>query len=168
MMAHEKASMCTNFIWLPSFTCSILVPTNILTKPQSKTNMQRLAMLAAAGWPLSELFDKKLASALHLTPIVDDANRAPALLNGGLGKVSPAYWAAVLLLASAVDAYGLTKVNDQDYTPGDLKFDPLRLKKINPQWMETAEIKNGRLAMIAITGFAVQEFVSGNAAFAAL
>ena len=34
--------------------------------------------------------------------------------------------------------------------------------------METAEIKNGRLAMIAITGFAVQEFVSGNAAFAAL
>lgn len=129
---------------------------------------QRLAMLAAAGWPLSELFDKKLASALHLTPFVDDANRAPALLNGGLGKVSPAYWAAVLLLASAVDAYGLTKVNDKDYTPGDLKFDPLGLKKINPQWMETAEIKNGRLAMIAITGFAVQEFVSGNAAFAAL
>jgi len=83
-------------------------------------------------------------------------------------SVSPAYWAAVLLLASAVDAYGLTKVNDEDYTPGDLKFDPLGLKKINPQWMETAEIKNGRLAMIAITGFAVQEFVSGNAAFAAL
>ena len=38
------------------------------------------------------------------------------------------------------------------------------LKKINPHWVETAEIKNGRLAMIAITGFSVQEFVSGNAA----
>ena len=128
----------------------------------------RLAMLAAAGWPLSELFDKKLASALHWAPLVDDANRAPALLNGGLGKVSPAYWAAVILMASAVDAYGLTKVNDDGYTPGDLKFDPLGLKKINPQWMETAEIKNGRLAMVAITGFAAQEFISGNAAFAAL
>jgi hypothetical protein len=28
--------------------------------------------------------------------------------------------------------------------------------------METAEIKNGRLAMMAITGFALQEFVYGN------
>merc|ERR1712232_1443330 len=28
-------------------------------------------------------------------------------------------------------------------------------------WMQTAEIKNGRLAMLAITGFAIQEFATG-------
>merc|ERR1712238_515692 len=30
------------------------------------------------------------------------------------------------------------------------------------QWMQTAEIKNGRLAMLAITGYAIQEFVMGS------
>merc|ERR1712025_188990 len=29
------------------------------------------------------------------------------------------------------------------------------------KWMQTAEIKNGRLAMLAITGFAIQEFATG-------
>ena len=75
----------------------------------------------------------------------------------------------------------------KSYTPGEMGFDPLNLYGIfgtnapalvsleaeadpeyrmrweafNRKEMETAEIKNGRLAMLAITGFAVQEFVTG-------
>jgi len=73
------------------------------------------------------------------------------------------------------------------YTPGDCGFDPLGLygwygnnvgvmeslrAQGDPEYafrmaeearreMETAEIKNGRLAMLGITGFALQEFVYG-------
>ena len=75
----------------------------------------------------------------------------------------------------------------KSYTPGDCGFDPLNLygwygsqmpvmvkleadadPEYRMRWeanarkeMETAEIKNGRLAMLAITGYAFQEFVWG-------
>merc|ERR1711972_889334 len=37
----------------------------------------------------------------------------------------------------------------------------MRWIEYNRRQMETAELKNGRLAMLAITGFAVQEFITG-------
>lgn len=121
-------------------------------------------MLAAAGWPLSEVFDKKIAAALNLPAVVDSADRAPSLLNGGLGKISPAYWVACLALAGAVDAFGTMRSKSGEYNqPGDLGFDPLGAypKDADGQkWMQLAEIKNGRLAMIAIFAFAIQEAVS--------
>lgn len=125
----------------------------------------RLAMLAAAGWPLSELFDKKIASILHMAPLIDASNRVPSLLNGGLGKVNPFYWMLCLAIASAVEFVGVnkSKVGDMNYFPGSLGFDPLNFypkDKIGQRRMQLAEIKNGRLAMIAIVGFALQEFLS--------
>jgi len=123
----------------------------------------RLAMLAAAGWPLSELFDKNIAAALNLTPVIDASNRVPSLLNGGLGKISPAYWVGCLGAAALVDILGQLRMkNDKvDYLPGDygLRFGYPE-DKSGQEWMQLAEIKNGRLAMIAIFGFAVQEFVT--------
>jgi hypothetical protein len=122
-------------------------------------------MLAAAGWPLSELWDKKIATWLNMSPLVDIHDRAPSVLNGGLGKVSPAYWIVCLLVAGAVDLYGISKSKSSDpgYFPGNLGFDPLGLypKTAAAQnEMQLKELKNGRLAMIAITAFAIQEFVS--------
>jgi Chlorophyll A-B binding protein len=112
---------------------------------EAEIKHSRLAMLAAAGWPISELLDSKIASALNLAPLVDDHNRVPSLLNGGLGQISPLYWLLVILAASAIDAYGLTIVNNKDYRPGDLGFDPLSLYKNKgdswKKWMETAEVK---------------------------
>ena len=120
---------------------------------------------AAAGWPLSELWDKKAAALFGLPALVDSNDRAPSLLNGGLGKVSPVYWVAVVLFAGAVDFYGTSKArsNSPDYFPGNLGFDPLGLypkDEASQMEMQLKELKNGRLAMIAITAFAVQEFVS--------
>eukprot|EP00548_Thalassiothrix_antarctica_P000432 CAMPEP_0194131836 /NCGR_PEP_ID=MMETSP0152-20130528/2488_1 /TAXON_ID=1049557 /ORGANISM="Thalassiothrix antarctica, Strain L6-D1" /LENGTH=229 /DNA_ID=CAMNT_0038826719 /DNA_START=43 /DNA_END=732 /DNA_ORIENTATION=+ len=123
----------------------------------------RLAMLAAAGWPLSELFDEKLATALGWPVLLDENGRAPAMLNDGLSKVSILYWVACLALAAAVDSYGLTRVNNKDYRPGDLGVDPFNFKENDKvfRWAETAEIKNGRLAMLAVPTYAIEEFIRG-------
>ena len=51
----------------------------------------------------------------------------------------------------------------ENYVPGQIGFDPLnlyRIRKSDKKSMEAAEIKNGRLAMIAITAYAFQEFVT--------
>ena len=67
--------------------------------------------------------------------------------------------------AAAIDIIGIqrSKSSDSNYFPGNFGFDPLGVypkDKDGQQWMQLAEVKNGRLAMIAITAFAIQEFVS--------
>jgi len=138
---------------------------DLMNYREAEVKHARLAMLAAAGWPISEVLDKKIASVFGMAPLLDSGDRVPSLLNGGLGKVSPVYWIACVAGAAAIDFYGISKSrsNDESYFPGNLGFDPLGLypKDIDGQKrMQLAEIKNGRLAMIAIFAFAVQEFVS--------
>eukprot|EP01041_Mallomonas_annulata_P009573 gene9573-19895_t len=131
----------------------------------------RLAMLAAVGWPLSELWHKEIASAFGLPSILAAGDRAPSLLNGGL---SSPFASGVLIMSIIIAGYleakamnsGLVFWDSQkpdDYVPGDFGFDPFNLHNIrgNRKTMQTAEIKNGRLAMIAITAFAAQEFATG-------
>ena len=137
---------------------------DLMNYREAEVKHARLAMLAAAGWPLSELFDKKIAAALSLDPLLDGSDRVPSLLNGGLGKVSPAYWVACIGAAAMIDIFGQLRMKSEkgnNYVPGDFG---LRLgypsNEAGQQRMQLAEIKNGRLAMIAVFGFAIQEFVS--------
>jgi light-harvesting complex I chlorophyll a/b binding protein 1 len=54
------------------------------------------------------------------------------------------------------------------YVNGDLKFDPLGLKPKNAKdlkVMQTKEINNGRLAMLAVAGLVAQELVSNAKTF---
>jgi hypothetical protein len=131
----------------------------------------RLAMLAAAGWPLAELFDRKLAFALGLKPLLVFQDRVPSILNGGLDRTPLAYWAAALGFAFAIETFGMIKANNVEaagvtnYTPGDLGFDPLGLagkSSVDRMFKAEAELFNGRLAMLAITGFAIQEWWTQN------
>ena len=69
----------------------------------------RLAMLAAVGWPLAELFDKPAAAALSLKPLLVFQDRVPSVLNGGLDRTPAAYWAAVLGVAFAIETMDLIK-----------------------------------------------------------
>merc|ERR1712039_1034836 len=90
----------------------------------------RLAMLAAFGWPVSEV--------TNFGGLLNGDGRAPSLLNGGLGNVNGVYWGAVIALAVYWEAQGLDK-----------QFG-----------MRNAEITNGRVAMIAITVFALEEAIT--------
>jgi hypothetical protein len=136
---------------------------DLMNYREAEVKHARLAMLAAAGWPISELFDRQIANVLGMEPVLDASDRAPSILNGGLGKISPVYWVAVLAAAAAIDVYGISKSkNSPNYFPGNLGFDPLGLYpkgKEGQMRMQTTEIKNGRLAMIAVTAFAFQELV---------
>jgi hypothetical protein len=52
----------------------------------------------------------------------------------------------------------------ESYYPGDIKFDPLGLKPTDAAefaTMQTKELNNGRLAMIAAAGMCVQEQING-------
>eukprot|EP00978_Attheya_sp_CCMP212_P027087 scaffold90299_cov24-Attheya_sp.AAC.1 len=115
-----------------------------------------LAMLAVTGWPLSEIFNKKIAAMLQLSPAIDAHDCIPSLLNGGLENIFPLY------LTSCISQSG--DLPNSDYIPGKLDFDPLGLypkDKDGQDRMQLAEIKYGRLAsMIGITGFAFQEAIS--------
>ena len=121
--------------------------------------------LAAAHWPAAELFDRPLAKALGTDALVDEANRNPNILNGGLEQINPLFWGGILLAAGAIDLIQINKSNyDPNYVVGDLGFDPLGLypkDEAGRKNMMAKELRNGRLAMIAISAFAAQEYVSG-------
>ena len=163
----------------------------------------RLAMLAAAGWPMAELWHGGLSNFIGMPYMLEATQgRSLSVLNGGLGEVAP-FLALAFLAVAAVEVstldqvYGLTatgktmkpdgRVVLKSYVPGDCGFDPLGLygwfgaqmpvmvkleAEVDPMYrmrweanarkmMDTAEIKNGRLAMLAITGYAFQEFLWG-------
>jgi len=113
----------------------------------------RLAMLAAAGWPLAELWNSEA--------LADVTNgRAPSLFNGHLGD----YGLFLFLISVVLHAIEI-KSFDTMKAPGDLGFDLLNYfageGPTKQKEMQLAEIKNGRVAMMAITGYAVQEFLYG-------
>jgi len=140
---------------------------------ESEIKHGRLAMLAAAGWPLAEL-----QSGPYLRVVVDNNGRAPSLFNGHLTEFA----GPLVLFAGAMAV--LEVRHKEKLVDGDLGFDPLGFggkqrpagalpfegaqalidKLPNTGDMDAlrlAEIKNGRLAMMAITGMAVQEFIYG-------
>ena len=129
----------------------------------------RVAMLATIGFLVGEkvegssfLFDAQISgpAITHITQVPDgfwaviiafvgayEASRAEA------GWVDPA--------DCPVDQPGMLK---DDYSPGDLKFDPFGLMPEDPEefdLMQTKELQNGRLAMLAAAGFLAQEAVDG-------
>ena len=122
----------------------------------------RLAMLAVVGWPLAELLDKPIASTLGLPTALTRSGASPSILNGGLEKIDIAYWVAVVALAGVVELEN-SKVKDESgkaYLLGDCGFDPLGFfpeDAKSQKEMQTKELKHGRLAMMALMGFVVQE-----------
>merc|ERR1719162_69997 len=93
---------------------------------------------------------------MDMDPVIfaDNGFRAPSVLNGGMGLISPLYWVGCLAAAAIFEAISISspKFNAGLY--------PKSVSDKDKRWIQTAEIKNGRLAMLAITAFAAQECVS--------
>jgi len=130
----------------------------LYTMREAEVKHGRIAMLASVGWVVSEILDKPIARMFHLPAILGHGDKVPSLLNGGLETISPVYWATVLGLAGGLEAWSMSK--DARALAGDYGFDPFGFypkDNAGQKRMQLAEIKNGRLAMIAVTGFAYQE-----------
>jgi light-harvesting complex I chlorophyll a/b binding protein 1 len=141
----------------------------------------RLAMLAALGFVAGEitpfpLYDGELqdvASAFALSKWFDVAPQTTVL---------PVLALIFLESVSAVSTFRISEDPEKtfeltsDYTPGDVlspigvTFDPLGLAPKDPdafREMQTKELNNGRVAMIASIIFFYQEATTGNPLFAA-
>merc|ERR1719390_342683 len=126
-------------------------PDSLAWYREAEVKHARLAMLAAFGWPVSEL--------TNFGDLLNGDGRAPSLLNGGLENVNTLYWAAVVALGIFAESKGLDKQygKQKEYLPGMLGFDPLGG---DSPGMRNAEILNGRVAMVAITIYALEEAVT--------
>eukprot|EP00629_Pelagomonadales_sp_RCC1024_P009233 CAMPEP_0119272614 /NCGR_PEP_ID=MMETSP1329-20130426/8812_1 /TAXON_ID=114041 /ORGANISM="Genus nov. species nov., Strain RCC1024" /LENGTH=212 /DNA_ID=CAMNT_0007272691 /DNA_START=154 /DNA_END=792 /DNA_ORIENTATION=+ len=131
----------------------------------------RLALLASVGWPASELWDRPLSSltkeitGLSIEPKVTALGDAPSLLNGGLDQVDPRFWGFAIGVAAAAELYALKlRFEEPGLAPGDLRFDPLGFyptEKNRRRRMDLAELKHSRLAMVAVVGYAAEEYLLG-------
>ena len=139
----------------------------LLEYREAEIKHSRLAMLAAVGWPLSELTDRTIASYFNAPTTLDEGDRVPSVLNGGLDRIDPRFWGFCLGLTAAIDLYGVSKSRrGGDYFPGNLGFDPLGFFPVDKQGQENmklAEIKHGRVAMVGVVGYVVEEYVTKTA-----
>merc|ERR1712232_1449610 len=129
----------------------------------------RVAMLAVVGFLVGEkvegssfLFDASISGpAITHIPQVPDGFWAVIIAFIGAAEASRAQEGWVDPADCPVDQPGLLR---DDYTPGDIGWDPLGLKPKDPEEykiMATKELQHGRLAMLAAAGFMAQELVDG-------
>jgi hypothetical protein len=129
----------------------------------------RVAMLATVGFLVGEAVESK-------TVLFNGEITGPAITH--LAQVNPTFW---LILGVGIARAELDRADigwkepenvpydkpgqlRDDYIPGDIGFDPLGLKPEDPEEffiMQTKELQNGRLAMLAAAGFLAQELVDG-------
>jgi hypothetical protein len=123
----------------------------------------RVAMLAVVG----VLVGEKVEGSSFL---FDSQITGPAINH--LAQVPPVFFTALALAIGAAElkraTIGFVEPDKKIFTlregfsPGDIGFDPLGLKdKFDIETIQTKELQNGRLAMLAIAGFVAQELVDG-------
>jgi hypothetical protein len=132
---------------------------------ESEVTHGRLAMLAVVGFLVGEKVEGS-------SFVFDSKITGPAISH--LAQVPFAFWIPVF---TAIAGCEIERANvgwvepdkklftlREGYTPGDIGFDPLGLKpKGDKEFkaMQTKELQNGRLAMLAAAGCMAQELVDG-------
>jgi hypothetical protein len=123
----------------------------------------RVAMLAVVGVFVGE----KVEGSSFL---FDSQITGPAINH--LAQVPPVFFAVLSLAIGAAElkraTIGFVEPDKKiftlrdGYAPGDIGFDPLGLKeKFDAKTIQTKELQNGRLAMLAMAGAVAQELVDG-------
>jgi hypothetical protein len=133
----------------------------------------RVAMLATVGFLVGEAVEGS-------SFLFDASIKGPAITH--LSQVPPVFWALLTIGIGASEQtraeIGWVEPKDvpvakpgllrTEYIPGDLGFDPLGLKPSDPAALfelQTKELQNGRLAMLAAAGFIAQELADGKGIF---
>ncbi|KAL1524295.1 hypothetical protein AB1Y20_019198 [Prymnesium parvum] len=135
----------------------------VMTWREAELTHCRVGMLASAGFLVQEKFHPLFSG--DGGPAIDQIPKLPVFM-----------WFAMTLGIGIAEGYrvslGWSSPSEPNhvfqklkpgYIPGDLGFDPLGLKPEDPaefREMQTKELQNGRLAMIAAAGFLAQEAVS--------
>ena len=133
----------------------------------------RVGMLAVVGFLVGEkvegssfLFDAQVSG-----PAITHLSQVPALfwvfLITAIGAAEQKRAVIGFVDPSEVPV-GQPGLLRAEYTPGDIGFDPLGIKPSDPfelEIMQTKELQNGRLAMLAAAGFMAQELVDGKGIF---
>merc|ERR1711904_505744 len=131
----------------------------------------RVAMLASLGILVGEKFHPLFVPALCTSCGDLDVPAAFAFQQTPLQNFWPAVVAAIAIpeifsvftFQNPIEGGRMWEMK-QDHVPGDLGFDPLGLKPKDPKMfkeMQSKEINNGRLAMIAAAGMVAQEIATG-------
>ena len=100
---------------------------SLINMREAEIKHSRLAMLAVVGWPLAELWDKPIASAVGKPALLTSTGESPSVLNGGLDKIEISYWVMVASAAGLVEIQNMKakEAKGKSYLPGDCNFDPL-------------------------------------------
>jgi hypothetical protein len=127
----------------------------------------RLGMLASLGFLVGENFH----------PLFGGDIDVPAYLAFQQTPLQT-FWPVVVFIISILEVFSVFTFESPlggqpwtirlDHEPGDLGFDPLGLKPTDPKElkeMQTKELNNGRLAMLAAAGMIAQEFTTGEKLF---
>merc|ERR1711920_25951 len=119
-------------------------PDVLIAYREAELKHARLAMLAAVGWPLQEIFHPILVDLLRADGaagvrdvLAESAGKSPSLLNGGLEQWEVAPSLALAVFTASVlelkdlrsrEANGLSWHQfERDRVPGDFAFDPLNI-----------------------------------------
>ena len=120
---------------------------------ESELKHGRLAMLASVAYPIQEVVNPILSKSLNFPNELAYGKLSPSLVNGNL---SPSILIFFLGLASGLE---LWKMNQKTSIPCDYKWRFLNTDSDSSEFfdLQAGEVWNGRIAMIAILGYVVQE-----------